>query len=174
MVSRLLDRHPVQFWLDSQVERRRLAVIRMAERERSIVLSYLYAALLGLPEPIDVWEEWVKLRFERLDTATMLQDELGRLETDLACLREHCAGDPRKTADFSTKISYLTKELRGHADQLEKMQAVLDRRALLLAGVEQTGRLLRKTFGKQENLWEAIEATLEAGWAEIESKHSLS
>jgi len=166
--------HPVQGWLDRQEERRRLAILRMAERERSVVASYLYAALLGLEEPIDIYEEWVNLRFERIPLRNQLEDEIASLGNDLAALREFCGNDPKRVADMATKISYLTKELRGHVDQIEKMQAVLDRRALLLAGVEQTARLLRKAFGKQAHIWEAIEPALEASWSEIESKHSLS
>lgn len=166
--------HPVQQWLDAQPERQRLAVIRYASVETSPVLSFLYASLQGLPYPIDIWEDWLQLRFERISNARLMEDEAGRLEKDLAAVRMYCSGDARRIAEFATKISYLTKELRGYLAERDKAATVLDRKALLLAGVEQAGKALRKIFGKQPAVWEAIEAALDAAWLEIEEKNSLS
>jgi len=42
---------------------------------------------------------------------------------------------------------------------------------MLLAGVEITSKMLRKVFGRDTNVWPAIEATVESVFAEIEAKH---
>lgn len=172
-MSELLVQHdqPVEAWLMRVDERRRSAVLQYAAAERSAVLSYLYAALLGCEASIDEWEAFVLSRWKKLDHRALLETEIMALHGDIADLRRQVEEGRLRASDAATKISYLSKELRGHIEQVGKDVSSHDRRSLLLAGVEISSKLLRKVFGRDTNVWPAIEATLESAWADIESKH---
>lgn len=152
-------------------ERRRSSVLQYAAGERSAVLSYLYAALLGCDASVDEWEAFVQSRWQKLDHRALLETEIMALHDDIARLRQQVEEGHLRATDAATKISYLSKELRGHIEQIGREVSVHDRRSLLLAGVEISSKLLRKVFGRDTNVWPAIEATLESAWADIEAKH---
>ena len=171
--SPLLVKHekPVDAWLERVDERRRSAVLQYAAGERSVVLSYLYAAMLGLDASIDQWEAFVLSRWKKLDHRAILETEIMALHDDIARLRQQVDDGHLRASDAATKLSYLSKELRGHIEQVGRDVSLHDRRTLLLAGVEVSSKLLRKVFGRDTNVWPAIEATLESAWADIESRH---
>ena len=179
---------PVESWLQSLSERKRSVVLQYAATERSVVLSYLYAALLGMEASIDDWEAFALARWKKLDHRAILESEIVQLHEDLAELRQLAdssrleeddggyggRGRRAKTKDdVATRIAYLSKELRGHIEHLSKETSAHDRRSLLLAGVEITGKMLKKVFGRDSNVWPAIEAALESAWADIEAKHQV-
>ena len=139
----LLVKHeqPVDAWLSSLPERKRSAALQYAAGERSIVASYLYCALLGMEHD------------------------------DISAIRRAVEEGKIRLGDAPTKISYLSKELRGHIEHLSREVNAHDRRSMLLAGVEITSKSLRKVFGRDANVWPAIEATVESVFAEIEAKH---
>ncbi|MGB7565853.1 MAG: hypothetical protein WBM08_14025, partial [Prochlorococcaceae cyanobacterium] len=60
---------PIEAWLDSISERKRAAVLAYTAAERSPVLSYLYASMLGLEIGIDDFEAWISRRWDKLDTS---------------------------------------------------------------------------------------------------------
>lgn len=169
----LLVKHdrPVEAWLERIDERRRSAVLQYAAGERSVVLSYLYAAMLGLDASIDQWEGFVLANWKKLDHRAILETEIMALHEDIARLRQQVEDGHLRASDAATKLSYLSKELRGHIEHLSREVTSHDRRSLLLAGVEVAGKLLRKVWGRDANVWPAIEATLESAWADIESRH---
>lgn len=162
---------PVIAWLDTLPERKRSAVVQYTAGERSVVLSYLYASLMGLDLSIDEWEAWTLRRWKKLDHRAILESEIMALHDDIAEIRRAVEEGKIRQGDAPTKISYLSKELRGHIEHLSKELNTHDRRSLLLAGVEITSKLLRKVFGTNAAIWPAVEATLESAWADIESKH---
>lgn len=162
---------PVEAWLDRQDARRTSAVLQFAAAEKSVVISYLYAASLGMDVPIDEWERFVLSHWKKLDHRAILETEIMALHGDIGELRRLVETGGIRAGDAPTKISYLSKELRGHIEHLAKDMAVHDRRALLLGGVEVVSKVLRKVFGTDRNVWPAIEAAIEAAWAEIEIKN---
>ena len=169
----LLQKHeaPIEAALVQLPERKRSAILQYAASERSPVLSYLYASLLGVEVSIDDWEAWLMRRYKKLDHRALLETEVVNLHADIAAIRDAVQDGSIRQGDAPTKLAYLSKELRGHIEQLTKEVSVHDRRSLLLAGVEITSKMLRKVFGKDANVWPAIEATIESAFAEIESKH---
>ncbi len=174
-----LHTRPVEGWLAGLGERKRSVVLQYAAAERSVVLSYLYATMLGMEVSIDDWEAFVVGRWKKLDHRAILESEIVQLHQDLADLRRLAeeggaagqGGRSKSKDDVATRIAYLSKELRGHIEHLAKEVGAHDRRTLVLAGVEITGKMLRKVFGRDANVWPAIEAALESAWADIEAKH---
>jgi hypothetical protein len=162
---------PVVSWLDSLPERKRSAVLQYAASERSPVLSFLYASMLGLDGSIDEWEAFTFRVFDRLDTRGILQSEITKLQGDIEELRTLRGEGKMRSGEAATKVSYLSRELRGHIEALSKEQTLHDRRSLLLAGVEVASKMLKKVFQGDASTWPAIEATLEACWADISERH---
>jgi dGTP triphosphohydrolase len=157
----------VEGWLSSLPERKRSAALQYAAGERSIVASYLYCALLGM----DDWEAYAISRWKKLDHRAILETEIMALHDDISEIRRAVEEGKIRLGDAPTKISYLSKELRGHIEHLSREVNAHDRRSMLLAGVEITSKMLRKVFGRDTNVWPAIEATVESVFAEIEAKH---
>jgi hypothetical protein len=170
----LLVRHeqPVDAWLSSLPERKRSAALQYAAGERSVVASYLYCSLLGLDASIDDWEAFVLQRWKKLDHRAILETEIMALHNDIGEIRRAVEEGKIRLGDSPTKISYLSKELRGHIEHLSREVNTHDRRSMLLAGVEITSKALRKVFGRDANVWPAIEATVESVFADIEAKHA--
>ena len=162
---------PVESWLSSLPERKRSAALQYAAGERSIVASYLYCALLGMEASIDDWEAFALSRWKKLDHRALLETEIMALHNDIAEIRTAVDEGKIRRSESPRKIADLSKELRGHIEHLSREVNVHDRRSLLLAGVEVTAKMLRKVFGRDANVWPAIEATVESVFAEIEAKH---
>jgi hypothetical protein len=178
----LLQRlEPIEAWIRSLSPRRQAAVLQYTQAERSPVLSYLYASLLGMEGiGVDEWEAWVLRRFRKMDHLALLEAEIARLQSDLDNLREAAypldpdAKPKIRIGELPTKVSYLARELRGHIETMTKMQSMHDRRSLLLAGVDVLSKNLRKVYGRDATIWPAIEATIEASWADIETRHKAA
>ncbi len=172
-MTSLLVKHeqPVEAWLTALPERKRSAVLQYAAGERSIVSSYLFCSLLGLEASIDDWEAFALQRWKKLDHRAILETEIMALHDDIAAIRNAVDDGKIRLGDSPTKISYLSKELRGHIEHLSREVNAHDRRSLLLAGVELAAKSLRKVFGRDANVWPAIEATVESVFADIEAKH---
>lgn len=186
MPELVLHASPVDAWLDSLDEAKQAAVLEYAAAERSVVLGYLYARLLGLEASIDEFETWSNRRWRRLDHEAILETEIVALQMDLQNLRASVTqegpdgididdnGRPqrrKKTVDdIATRISYLSREMRASLESLRAHRTLQDRRALLLAGVEVTRKYLAKVYGRDATIWPAIEAILESAYAEIDSK----
>lgn len=166
-----LNQRPVEHWLETTDERRRSAVLNYATHERSAVVSYLYASLLGMPASINEWETFVLKTYDKLDHRAILESEIVALHSDITNIRELCKEGKMKAGDAPTKLAFLSRELRGHVEQISKDGNLHDRRALLLAGVDLSMKYLKKTLGQDQRIWPVIEATLEAAFADVEEKN---
>jgi hypothetical protein len=181
----VLHASPVDAWLDTLDEAKQAAVLEYAAAERSVVLGYLYARMLGLGASIDEFEAWANRRWKRLDHEAILETEIVSLQLDLQNLRAEVSqegpsgdfgdeGRPRKRRkgvdEIATRISYLSRELRSSLESLRAHRTLQDRRALLLAGVEVTRKYLSKVYGRDATIWPAIESILESAYAEIDGK----
>lgn len=172
---------PIEAWMRTLSPRRAAALLQYTQAERSPVLSYLYASLLGMEGVgVDEWDAWCLRRFRRRNHLAILEEEVGRLYEDLEKLRQAAYPiDPGakpliRIGELPTKVSYLQKELRGHIETMARMQALHDRRSLLLAGMDVLAKNLRKVYGRDATVWPAIEATVEASWADIEARHKAA
>lgn len=162
--------HPVEGWLEQLEDRKRSSLLAYTASERSPVLSFLYASLLGFDGQPDEWESWVFQRCDKLDTRSLLEAEIDKLREDIGTLRELVDEGKARAGDMSNRIAFLSRELRGHIDSLDKQTTVHDRRALLLAGVEIASKMLRKVYGGNAQVWPAIEACLMAAFSEVDTK----
>jgi len=171
MTALITRESPVESWLSALPERKRSAALQYAAGERSIVASYLYCALLGMEASIDDWEAYAISRWKKLDHRAILETEIMALHDDIAEIRRAVEEGKLRRSESPRKIADLSKELRGHIEHLSREVNMHDRRTLLLAGVEITSKMLRKVFGRDTNVWPAIEATVESVFAEIEAKH---
>lgn len=174
----LLQRiEPIEGWIHTLTPRRQAALLQYTQGERSPVLSYLYASLLGMEGVgVDEWEAWVMAQFSKSNHLAILEQEIVRTTNDLEEVRKAAypedGGRPTiRISELPTKISYLAKELRGHIEVIGKLQTMHDRRSLLLAGMDVLTKNLRKVYGRDATVWPAIEATVEASWADIEARH---
>lgn len=178
--SLLQRRAPIEAWIESLSPRKRAALLQYVQLERSAVNSYLYASMLGLDcVGVDEWEAWVMARCPKLDYRAVLEGEIVNMQKDIVELR--LAAHPKdgdkpsiRLGDLPTKISYLNKEIRQHSESLAKDQAIHDRRSLLLAGMSVLVKNLRKVYGRDGSVWPAIEAVVEASWADIEARHKAN
>jgi hypothetical protein len=168
---------PIEAWIRTLTPRRQAALLQYTQAERSPVLSYLYASLLGMEEVgVDEWDAWVMSRFSKQNHLAILEEEIRSTALDLENVRQAAyptdGGKPLiRISELPTKISYLAKELRGHVEAMAKIQSMHDRRSLLLAGMDVLAKNLRKVYGRDATIWPAIEATVEASWADIEARH---
>jgi len=163
---------PVDTWLKALPERKRSAALQYAAGERSIVASYLYCSLLGMEVSIDDWEAWAIQRWKKLDHRALLETEIMALHNDISDIRADVIEGKLRRSESPRKIADLSKELRGHIEHLSREVNLHDRRTLLLAGVEMASKALRKVFGRDANVWPAVEAVIESVFAEIDAKHS--
>jgi hypothetical protein len=166
---------PIVNWLNTLSPRRRAALLQYTASERSPVLSYLYASMLGLEGAgVEDWEAFVLAHYDKQDHRAILDSEIRKLKGDIENIRHAVTeegGKKIRIGEMPTKVAYLQRELRGHIEQLSKETVLHDRRSLLLAGVDVAAKFLRKVYGKDGSVWPAIEATLEAAWSDIEQRH---
>ena len=172
---------PIEAWMRTLTPRRQAALLQYTQTERSPVLSYLYASLLGMEAVgVDELEALVMARFHKRNHLAILEEEIKRTTEDLERVRQAAyPEDPDakpliRIGELPTKISYLAKELRGHVEAMARIQGMHDRRSLLLAGMDVLAKNLRKVYGRDATVWPAIEATVEASWADIEARHKAA
>ena len=65
----------------------------------------------------------------------------------------------------ATRIAHLSKELRGHVVEVDKITKGTDRRGLVLAGADKVMRELRSIFKENEDVTNALELAYESVWA---------
>ena len=129
MSAELVKREsPVETWLHELPERKRSAALQYAAGERSIVTSFLYCSLLGMEASIDDYEAWAIQRWKKLDHRAILETEIMALHDDISEIRRAVEEGKIRMGDAPTKISYLSKELRGHIEHLSREVNMHDRR----------------------------------------------
>ncbi len=62
--------------------------------------------------------------------------EIVKLESDIDFLRQQVHADLVKPDAAATRIAHLSKELRGHVVEVDKITKGTDRRGLILAGAD--------------------------------------
>ena len=93
--------------------------------------------------------------------------EIVKLEGDIDFLRQQVMNDIVKPDAAATRIAHLSKELRGHVVEVEKMSKVTDRRGLVLAGADKVMRELKSIFKGNDDVINALELAYESVWAAL-------
>lgn len=153
----------VSAFLSSLNNDQRERFLTEASNRDSIFQLWLYASALGYEGDFLSLEAWQKERYPRLNRKTTLTAEAVRLEQDIARLRLDDGPDPRF-------IASLTKELRGHLVEIERMERGQDRRGLLLAGADRLLRILQDTFPDDADMLAVLEEGFEVFHAQLKEE----
>ena len=152
-----------------------LSALDHAQRERflsdcegreSPYQLWLYACALGYEGDFIQLESWLQKRYPQLNRRQMLTAEAVRLESDIEMLRSQ-PSDVGKPGELARNIAALTKELRGHLAEVDRMSKAQDRRGLILSGADRMARVLQDMFSEDEEMLGAIGQAFEVVWAQL-------
>lgn len=138
-----------------------------AENTYSIYEIWLYAGVLGYDGSFRDLEQWVQSNYPRLNKRQMLLNESVKLEADIEVLRQQVYADLIKPDVAASRIAHLSKELRGHLVEIDKMSKALDRRGLIMAGADKVMRELRLIFKGNDEILNALDLACESVWTQM-------
>lgn len=138
-----------------------------AESSPSVVEIWLYANMMGYEGEFIAMVEWVQERYPKNDRRSVLIKEIDHLEHDIAVLRDSVKMDLIKPLEAAQKIAMLSKELRGHIMEVEKLSKAMDRKGLILSGADRVMRCLKDIFSGNEAMTEALNKAHAAVWYSI-------
>lgn len=140
-------------------------MLEVVENAVSPLEIWTLATVLGYAGGFGELIAWSNEIAPRTDRRVLLSQEADNLKKDILQARAHITAmtlDPDK--GFG-RIAFLSKELRGHLVEVEKMSRAVDRRGLILAGAERVMRELRGIFRGQEEMEEALTEAFKTVWA---------
>tara|TARA_B100001996_G_scaffold350937_2_gene310635 strand:+ start:1434 stop:1943 length:510 start_codon:yes stop_codon:yes gene_type:complete len=143
----------------------RESFLMYAENTYSVYEIWLYASVLGYEGGFNVLEDWIQTNYPKLNRRQLLLAEIVKLESDIDFLRQQVHADLVKPDAAATRIAHLSKELRGHVVEVDKITKGTDRRGLVLAGADKVMRELRSIFKENEDVTNALELAYESVWA---------
>lgn len=155
----------VEQFLTALDNSRREGFLAYAENTYSIYEIWLYASVLGYQGAFTELERWVNKTYPKLNRREIILAEIVKLEADVDYLRAQVQADLIKADAAATRIAHLSKELRGHVMEIERMTKGLDRRGLVLAGADKVMRELRAIFKGNEDVTNALDLAYESVWA---------
>ena len=97
----------------------------------------------------------------------ILLTEIVKIEADIDLLRQEVQSGMMRPGDSATRISHLSKELRGHVVEADRIQVARDRRGLIMAGADKVMRELKSIFKGNEEMTNALELAYESVWSDI-------
>lgn len=157
----MADPHPeVSAFLSSLSHEQRERFLLEAENRDSIYQLWMYASAMGYEGCFLEMESWQKKRYPRLNRKVTLTAEAVSLGRDIAMLRSGDDPDPRL-------IAALTKELRGHLVEIEKMERGQDRRGLLLTGADRLLKIVQDSFPDNPDMQDVLEESFETFLAQL-------
>jgi hypothetical protein len=147
----------------SQRERFLLA----CEARESPLQIWLYACAMGYEADFAELEGWLQKRYPQLNRRRMIEAEAVQIESDIHALRNRMGEQGAKELDLARSIASLTKELRGHLAEVERMSKGLDRRGLILSGVDRLMRTLQDMFSEDEDMQAALQEGFDVVWSQL-------
>jgi hypothetical protein len=166
----VLGEGPVAFFLAALDDDRREGFLNYAENTYSIYEIWVYASVLGYSDSFTSLERWVNKHYRKLNKRELLLAEACKLEADVDFLRQQVQADLVKPDAAASRIAHLSKELRGHLSEIDKMTRATDRKGLILAGADSVMRQLRTIFKDNEDVTTALDSAFESVWAQLESE----
>jgi len=155
----------IQSFLTSLDQGYRENFLSYVEHTYSVFEIWLYASVLGYEGGFHALENWVNQHYPKLNRREILLAEIVKLESDIDFLRQQVHADLVKPDAAATRIAHLSKELRGHLVEVDKITKGTDRRGLVLAGADKVMRELRSIFKENEDVTNALELAYESVWA---------
>jgi 5'(3')-deoxyribonucleotidase len=145
----------------------RESFLNFAELNVSNYEIWIYATVLGFDGRFVDLESWAVAMFPKINRRDVLLREVGSLESDIAELRELVQLGKVPADSAASRIAQVTKELRGHIIEIEKMSKSIDRRGLVLAGADRVIRELKSIFRGNDEIMEALTPAFASAWAAI-------
>jgi len=161
---------PIDHFLAALDQERREGFLDYAEHTYSVIEIWLYAKVLGYDAGFSEMEKWVQKRFPKLNRRQLLLREAIKLEDDIEGLRNLVATTQMGADTAAARVAQLSKELRGHLVEIEKMTRAMDRRGLILAGADKALTELRLIFKQNEEVTTALNLAAESVWASFEGE----
>ena len=155
----------IQGFLAGLDDTHREGFMAYAEHTYSVVEIWLYASVLGYEGTFSALEKWITATFPKLNRKGILLAETVKLEGDIDVLRQQVQMDLVSPADAASKIAHLSKELRSHLVEIDKMSKAADRKGLIMAGADRVLRELKAIFKGNEDLMNALNLASESVWA---------
>lgn len=135
------------------------------ESRESPYQIWLYACAMGYEGDFSQLEGWLQKRYPQLNRRQMLMAEAVRLEADIQLMRSQA--EELKPGEASRNIASLSKELRGHLCEVEKMNRSLDRRGLVLSGADRLMRVLQDMFSEEPDMLAALTQAFDVLWSQM-------
>ena len=145
----------------------REAFLAYAENTYSVYEIWLYAGVLGYEGSFPALDKWIKKTHPKLNRREIMLAEIVKLEGDIDFLRQQVQADLIKADAAATRIAHLSKELRGHVMDVDKLTKTLDRRGLIMSGADKVMRDLRMIFKSSDELLPALELAFESIWSDL-------
>lgn len=141
-----------------------------ARDAHSDVEIWTLALILGYRGTMAELIRWVSDLFPVVDRRSTLLSEVEKIKLDLESVRADIrAGlDESDGRQLYARVAQLTKELRSHLVEVEKMTRIQDRRGLVMTGAEKVVRELRMVFRDDPEMGEALDLALRAAWASLQ------
>lgn len=155
---------PVPIFLAALDSDRREGFLNYAEHTYSIYEIWLYATVLGYQDSFTALEKWVNKFYRKLNRRELLLGEICKLEADIDFLRQQVQADLVKPDAAASRIAHLSKELRGHVAEVERMNRTTDRRGLIMAGADRVLRELKVIFKGNDDMLNALDLAGESVW----------
>lgn len=126
---------------------------------------WLYACAMGYEGGFVQLDTWLQKRYPQINRRQVLMGEAAKLEADIELARIPAEGS--KPGDVARSVAALSKELRGHLAEIERMTRAVDRRGLILSGADRLLRILQDMFADDPEMLSALGQGFEALWAQV-------
>jgi|TARA_X000001036_G_scaffold316877_1_gene295303 hypothetical protein len=154
----------IQSFLTALDHGQREAFLSFVENTYSSYEIWLYAGILGYEGGFIALEKWLKKNYPKLNRREIMLAEIVKIEADIDFLRQQVQADIVKPDAAATRIAHLSKELRGHIVEVERMTKGADRRGLVLSGADKVMRELRSIFKGNDDVIKALDLAYESVW----------
>ena len=145
-----------------------------AEVTPSIIEIWVYAGIVGYQGSFNDLARWVKMKYTKLDSRSILNSEITALHSDIQDLRMAMNSGEIKGHDGAARLASREKELRSHIETSERFNKTADRRGLLLAGADKVMRELTAMFKDDPQFSEPIELAMNSIFAKVYSESQKS
>jgi hypothetical protein len=139
--------------------------IDTVENATTAIEIWTLATVMGYTGSMGDLIAWANDQYPRTDRRKLLLQEAEKLKEDIADARVLISTSALEPKEGYSRIAFLSKELRGHLNEVDKMARILDRRGLILAGADRVMRELRGIFAGSAEMESALAKAFKAVWA---------
>lgn len=161
---------PIDLFLAALDQDHRENFLNFAEHTYSVIEIWLYARILGYSEGFTALEGWIQKVYPKTNRRQLLLNGALELESDIDDLRSLVKSQQMGADTAAARIAQLSKEMRGHLVEVEKMTRSMDRRGLILAGADKALTELKMIFKQNEEVTAALALASESVWAALEGE----